>query len=521
MTVRRSIILSLIAITMLAFLLQVVIKPSAVNIATASIAMSSSLTVLLYILWSNALESHPLSTFSILGFCFTSQQGALLAQTAAWTPISANLYDPLYTFGMLTLYQAVALGVHCAYRFFSVRRAEQTDLIRGFLGWAGVYAVPPPGALWAMGLVGLCTFPMAHFEGVLGKVATGFVFLTWSPFLIPFYLRELGETYCNARLNKILLFVYFMAVVLLGLALNTRSVMFQGIVTIGLLYVFAGMRSDAPVTWRSLSRLLALALVLGAVAVPASEVATAMVVARQWRGKVSAPEMVRTTLFVLSRPNLMAANMQGGERASQYGGYDERYVDNPLMNRLVTTKYSDNAFHFARTLTTDEAKDRLTDISIKFAWMGLPTPIYRRFGVTISKDDLAYSMGDYLAYLSRGLPLGGHRIGSIFAQGNALMGPLFPFAYGIIVLCIFFLLDLWTVRQAAATSLATLGMLQIWNVFNSSISYEAVHTALYFIFRNWEQMVLIYVIVFGLVRMFVRDQRSSPQAPDAPEWLRA
>jgi hypothetical protein len=101
------------------------------------------------------------------------------------------------------------------------------------------------------------------------------------------------------------------------------------------------------------------------------------------------------------------------------------------------------------------------------------------------------------------------------------MGPLFPFAYGIIVLCIFFLLDLWTVRQSAATSLATLGMLQIWNVFNSSISYEAVHTALYFIFRNWEQMVLIYVLVFGFVRLIVRDRRPSTAALDAPEWLRA
>jgi hypothetical protein len=521
MNVRRSILFFLIAITMLAFFLQVIILPSAVNIAAAAIVMSSSLALLLYLLWSKALDTHPLSTFSILGFCFTSQLGALLAQTAAWTAISASLYDPLYTFGMLAFYQAVALGVHCAYRFFSVKRAGHAGLIRGLLGWAGVYAVPRPAALWVIGLVGLCTFPVAHLESAVGKVATGFIFLTWAPFLIIFYTREQGESYCNVRLHRALLLIYLMMAVLLGLALNTRAVMFQGVATIGLLYLFAGMRSDAPVTRRALLRLAGVALVLAVVAVPASEVATAMAVARQWRGKVSATEMIRTTFFVLSKPNIMAAYKRGGETASRYGAYDEHYVENPLMNRLVTTKYADNAFHFARTLTTDEAKDRLQDISIKFAWMGLPTPIYRRFGVTIAKEDLAYSMGDYLAYLSRGVPLGGHRIGSMFAQGNALMGPLFPFAYGIIVLCIFFLLDLWTVRQSAATSLATLGMLQIWNVFNSSISYEAVHTALYFIFRNWEQMVLIYVLVFGFVRLIVRDRRPSTAALDAPEWLRA
>jgi hypothetical protein len=109
----------------------------------------------------------------------------------------------------------------------------------------------------------------------------------------------------------------------------------------------------------------------------------------------------------------------------------------------------------------------------------------------------------------------------MFAQGNALMGPLFPFAYGIIVLCIFFLLDLWTIRRAATTSLATLGMLQIWNVFNSSISYEALHTALYFIFRNWEQMILIYLLVYGFSRLFVRERHRPVAALDAPEWLRA
>ncbi len=521
MNVRRSILFFLMAITMLAFLLQVIILPSAVNVGAATIVTSSSLALMLYLLWTRALDTHPLSTFSILGFCFTSQLGALLAQTAAWTAVSASLYDPFYTFGMLAFYQAVALGVHSAYRFFSTERSEHVGLIRGFLGWIGVYSVPRPASLWFMGLVGLCNFPLTHFDNVIGKVATGFIFLTWAPFLISFYSRELGESYCNVRLNRALLLVFFIMAVLLGLAMNTRAVMFQGVATIGLLYLFAGMRSEAPVTRRAVLRLIAVGVVLAVIAVPASEVATAMAVARQWRGKVSAPEMIRTTFFVLSKPNLLAAYKRGGETASRYGAYDEYYVENPLMNRLVTTKYADNAFHFARTLTTDDAKDRLTDISIKFAWMGLPTPIYRRFGVTIVKEDLAYSMGDYLAYLSRGVPLGGRRIGSMFAQGNALMGPLFPFAYGIIVLCIFFLLDLWTIRRAATTSLATLGMLQIWNVFNSSISYEALHTALYFIFRNWEQMILIYLLVYGFSRLFVRERHRPVAALDAPEWLRA
>ena len=91
---------------------------------------------------------------------------------------------------------------------------------------------------------------------------------------------------------------------------------------------------------------------------------------------------------------------------------------------------------------------RLSDISIKLAWAGLPTPVLNKLGIAVSKDDLAYSMGDYLAYLSRGLPLGGHVIGSMLAQGIVLFGPLFPFVYAAICVVLFWFIDLWTVKPA-------------------------------------------------------------------------
>jgi hypothetical protein len=521
MTVRSAILGFLISIAVLALPMQALIDPSTKNVAAACIVMASSLGVMLYLLWTTALETHPLSAFALLGFCVTSQFGALIVQTAAWTGISRSLYDPLHTFGMLAFYQLIALATHFVYRFFQAKRTPGIQVFRGFFGWLGIYRVPSSGTLWLMGCVGLSTFFLSHYEGTAGKVAAGFSFLTWAPFLVLFYLRDIGESYCDARLNKVLLAVYTGTAVILGLALNTRAVMFQGVATIGLLYFLTGLRNDSRVTARSVLKLGALAVVVLAVASPVSDLATAMAVARQWRGKVSGSEMIKTTLHVLAKPNLIAAYRARGEDAARFSAYDEHYVVNPLLNRLVTTKYFDNSFHFASTLTTDDAKSRLRSASIDFAWGALPTPVLAGLGIPVAKEDLTYSMGDYMAYLSRGVPLGGHKIGSMFAQGIVLFGPLFPFLYAGICLMLFALMDLLTVRPAVGVaSLTALGMLQIWNFFAAGISYEALHLVLYWLFRNFAQMVLIYAFVFGLARSVTGGKHSSAGVPTVPTWQR-
>jgi hypothetical protein len=521
-SVRRAIFTLLIALTVLALPLQFVIDPTSENIAAACIVLGSSLTVLLYVAGSEALETQPLSTFAILGFCVTSQLGALLVQTATWTALRSSLYDPIYTFGTLALYQGVAVLAHVTYRFFSVARPARVGFLRGLLDWAGVYRVPTSETLWIMGCIGLISYFFSRNLGVIGKVALAFNFLTWGPFLIPFYLSQVGDAYCNARRNKMLLGVFAMAMVVLGIGLNARGIMFAGVVTVGLLYLLAGMRSHAPLTRRSVIRIAALAVALAAVSVPLSDLATSMVIAREWRGKVSAPEMMRTTLRVWRNPKLIAAYRAGGEAASRYKSYDEHYIDNALLARFVGTKYVDNSLHFARTITTDDSKARLRDVSVKFLWAAVPGPVLHRLGININKEELGFSMGDYLAYLSRGLPLGAHKVGSMLAQGTALFGPLFPFVFAAICLVLFGVMDLLTIRPLdGAASLSALGMLQIWSFFNAGLVYEGLHTVFTFLIRSVEQMVLIYVFIFGLAQLLLRSKQAIIGIPTVPVWHRA
>jgi hypothetical protein len=498
MTVRRLVIGVLLALAVLAVPLQVIIDSSVQNIASACVVLASSMSILLYIGWTRALEIEPVSTFTVFGFCVTTQLGALLAQTAAWTALRSSLYAPLYTFGTLAFYQAIAMGVHAAYCFLPARRPTSFSPVRWVLDRAGLYRTPDAGVLWVMGVMGLVSFSLYGDKGVVGKISDAFQFLTWAPFLIPLYWHELGDSYCNAKRTAPFLIMYALIICLLGVAVNARGIMFLGVVTIGLSYLLLSLRSRAPVTVNrgTLLKLGALIAVGFALAGPMSDLATAMAIARAHRGKVSTLEMMESTFDAWRSPYLIA-RYRAMDKAALTTAYDETYIANPVIARFVETKFHDNALHFAGLLSTEDSKARLRHVTVASLWAVLPSPILKALRVPPDKDQLNFSMGDYILYLSRGLPLGGRKAGSVFAEGITLAGPLFPFVYAGLCLAIFMLMSLLTVKPISAiASMSALARMQAWGLFNDGIVGESIASLFTFIARQCFQMMLVYVFAF-------------------------
>jgi hypothetical protein len=509
MSVKSAILNSLMWLTVLTFPLQCVIDPASENIAAVCIVLVSSLSMLAYIKWGGPAEDQPLSTLAIFGFCITTQWGALLVQTAFWTPLRLSLYNPLRTFSTLALYQAIAISMHMLYRYFSVPNPVRFGVVRGLFSWAGVYRIPSSKVLWAMGLGGLATFVPSSHDGLIGRIASGFNFFAWAPFLLPFFIREVGPTYCNERRNKIFLVGYAGLVVLMGIALNVRVVMFIGVVTISLLYMLIGMRSNEPLEHKFLVRLGVLAVVLAILSIPLSNLATSMAIARGMRGKVSPVAMLKTTISVWRRPALIAEYQRERSAVARFAAYDEHYIANPLLARFVETKFHDNALHFADALTTEASKERLRSVTLDSIWAILPTPMLKLLGIGVDKDDMNYSMGDYLAYLSRGVPLGGRKTGSMFAQGEAIMGGLFPIFYACACLFLYGLMDLVTIRRTDGTaSLSALAMMTLWIFFYRGVTSDALSNIFVFIFRDFGQRLVFYVVVFAMARFVLEGRRS-------------
>ncbi len=515
MTVRQFIFNLLTALAVISVPIQCAIDASVVNVVCSCIVAASSVATLLYLRCTTALKFHPLSSIAVLGLCVGSQFGALIVQTAYLTALVDSLYDPLYTFSTLAFYQAIALSAHAVFRFFTVRKHDEgrPRLIRGLLRWAGIYRKPTSGMLWYLGIMGLPSLVLAHFEGVPSKIAAGFTFLAWAPFLIPLYAQEVGPSYCNVRLNRFLLAGYVMIVAMLGLALNARGILFAGLATVALLYLIAGMRSDTLVTRRALLIVGVFAVALLAISGPASDLATSMAIARQARAKSTPQEMIESTLHVWGQPRLIAAYRAEEREVARFKAYDEHYIENPILARLIETKFYDNSFHYAMTLSSESSNARLRAISIQLAWAQLPGPILKRFGINIHKDSLENSMGYYLAYLSRGVPLGGHKTGEMFAQGIALFGPMFPCLYALICLALFGIMDLLTIRDGnGPAKISALGMLQVWTFFLGGITYESLHKLLGVFVRNFVQMVVIYAVLLTPAWIF----RRGPEPEAAP-----
>jgi len=514
MTYSRFVIGLLLGACLLALLAQIAVGFDSVNLAAASIVFASSVAMLLYLLWTPALRTHPLSTFALLGFCVTTQMGALLMQSVHLTPVADNLRQPLLTFGLLAAFQAVAMLMHVAHRWLLAPGGGNPDaLARRALAWFGVYDAPGPGALWFMGWVGL----FALFVGGLGdspthKVFEAIAFLAWAPYLIPMYLLRLGRAYCKPAPQVVRLLLYSVLIVLLGIAINSRQIMLLGFTTVGLFALLMVLRSQAPLQWRRVGQVAGVFALLGVLAVPASQLATAMVVARDARGHATLPEMVAKTLRYATDPQALVEDREYRARQALVARYDEHYFANPLVARFVETKFHDNAFFFAGMLTAAE-RALLADTTQRWLWTILPQPAIDAIGIDVDKTELWFTMGDYLAHLAQGGPLGGFRTGSALAQGLALMSVGFFVLYAALCLLMYALFDLLSRRgQGGEVAVSAVGMLLIWELFSNGVTNESLHAWLGFVIRLLPQALLFFVLLLLFTRI-VAAVFASPLVP--------
>ena len=460
----------------------------------------------MYLMWTQAIHTHPLSTFSIFGFCFTSQLGALLVQTAYWTPVSLNLRQPITTFAVLAMFQVIAMCAHALYRMFdrnSVVRPKHTpSAVRALLKRMGIYKTPTIGTVWIMGFVGVFAqlFGGGFEAGISGKILQGIAFLAWMPFLIPMFILNVGATYCNTRKNYIFLLLYICLIALLAIAANARGMMLSGIMTIALFMLLSSLRNQSPVRAARLLQITIVCALFAALTVPISDVATAMVLARSIRKTSSPIKMVEETFYYLQQPALLKKQRDNDNFSNFQSSYDESYFASPLIARLIETKFHDNALYFGDRLS-DRDRDRVIDTTIDLFWTNLPDPMLKGLDIKLNKANFRFSLGDYLSHLAGAGELGGYKVGSSFAQGFALAGYFYPLIYFFICPLLFLSHDLFLyLGSSDRIEISPLGMISIWNLFLYGITADNVQVIVMGILRGLPQNIIIYLIIFYFAR---------------------
>jgi hypothetical protein len=224
-----------------------------------------------------------------------------------------------------------------------------------------------------------------------------------------------------------------------------------------------------------------------------------MVVARKVRGNVSAAEMVQETLRYFRNPEALEDQREVQQKAT-LGRYDEHYFSNPLMARLVETKFQDNALYFASTLSQGDV-NQLARTTVDLVWAILPDPALNALGVDVDKRSLGFSMGDYLSHLSQGGPLGSRRTGSMLAQGLALLGVGFAPLFLVMCLLSFALVDLLAHRDRNKNILlSAVGMLAIWKLFQYGVAAESLHAWIGLLLRGLPQNIVLFLVIALVAR---------------------
>lgn len=484
------------------------------NIISTLLALISSTAAIMYSLQPRLLEKYPISSMMILSFNFSSISGALIFKTVELSALVEYLMNPMTTFGALAVVQFTLILSHAAYRRLGFMRFIRNMLATRILLPFKVFKIPSVRQCWLMGLIGLISIVASRLNmhgygnqfsnsSILDKFLEGFNFLALTPFLIPF----LGHIDKDSKVEKgsyLGVGVYFLILLALGIMLNTRSLFFDGLATIGtVVFLFMGT-GKIRVKFSTLAKTIIVLLVAVPVFSFLSDLSTAMVMVRGNRSDVSGVELFKETLDALQDRDSLSA-FEKMNNVLLTGEYNENYLNGPLLKRLIITKYHDNMFHYIDDFPQDGSSKLRGDITEKVLAI-FPSPFLDVFGIELDKKQLGFSSGDYIYYIAHGVGLGGHRVGSMVAEGFALAGFLFPIVLFMGAFFVYAIYDAFTIFKPGVIVFSPLILVNSWYLLGGSagitFSAESVSNLIGGLIRGVPQLVLLYFIVYKITGFF-------------------
>ena len=198
----------------------------------------------------------------------------------------------------------------------------------------------------------------------------------------------------------------------------------------------------------------------------------------------------------------MAHADNGGDN---FYAWSEYYVDNILLDRICNLRTQDLTLDYATKLGYDNSK--MHRYAENFLMFQIPTPILDIFGYTTNKFDSNYTPGDLLSTEGLGLKnmYKGFRVAGDSGIGLYWMGySYYIFAFFIYVLVFYFFSSLVSTKlQFIIPIPIIIALLKYMTYFNNS---TGIFKSLNLILRNGMQDILLYVILFGVIRLIIRQK---------------
>jgi len=448
--------------------------------------------------------AYPLSSFVLLGIAIVKSLGPLLFTALEGHPITYNLAVPLPLFGHLTLVTLVALASHRLYRQLDWTAALRNAVARVLALRLGVTAPLSRGAVLLLFGLGCSGWSAAALfdpggDGPLAvKIAEGFTLL--SSILVVLVCRPLvqeqGATPQARDLQ--LLAAGLVGLLVVSLAVNTRSVFAVPLLAMTLALMLQGLLGLIRIERRHLLA-TSLALVVGMPLL--TDLATTIVLAREYRGTVEPAELISLTLDQLSRRDELARRRQE-DREAGANDWDEVYLDNVFLARFCNLKFDDNALALEQELTpAGRSFFRQYNVERLIA----TAPRYLLTLANIANDDKltinSRSFGDELFALGAGEAdaRGGFRTGHFIGSDLAVFGWWYLALLGLFLVPFYALIDALQARPSGSLLLNPLVITQLVPLLTLS-NAESLTTLLQLVLRGLPQVVLTYAAAAWLGR---------------------
>jgi hypothetical protein len=225
-----------------------------------------------------------------------------------------------------------------------------------------------------------------------------------------------------------------------------------------------------------------------------SDLATAMVIARDQRSNVSPLELIEITLSNFQDKTLIEERRRR-DAAILNGEYNENYVNNPIFARFVYTKFVDVNMTNALLLTDSQAQEVRRTAWARILAL-LPTPVIQYFNIDVDKTDLLFSSGDIYSYIAKSIELGGFTTGSEIPDGLTIFGLVFWPVLALFVLVQFIVYDALSVTdKTGKLVISAVALLNIVPIFTLGVMQESVANQVSAIVRGIPQLIFLYLIV--------------------------
>ena len=487
----------------LCVLFQIFIDSSIQNIASVAAVYFTALIIFAITVRAKMFRLAPLPVVIVTGFNMATMSGALVTQTLYFKPLIYNLAVPEYTFPALILFQ---MGLLAAFLLFANSSIffKASDFVRtNVLTPAGLLKAPLPSQVWLMGIFGLFAivssidFNQAVKYGDAGpKFVEGFIYLAFMPFILPAlaYIFPNNSQYTSIQGHYKFLLPYFVVLVLLGISANTRGGFAGPAANLCLILFLLFVMGQLVFTRFARGGLLFGAIMIVMASPTISDLATAMVVVRGERDKVSTEQLILKTFDAFQDKKEIESYRKLQQEITGTNDYEENYITNPFLTRLILTKFTDNMLSLKHVRDGQHA-DVVWEVTIKTLIGLFPTPVLRFFGSKLNKEDIRFSIGDALYAVQNGIGLGEYKLGSSVAHGVALMGAISYLVIIPIFLIVFIAVQSFTFATGGLIVLSPLILLQLISLYYLPIG-DSFLGPISFLVRTLPQNILTYILAF-------------------------